>query len=147
MFSHKRQRPVCINRLIHNLPLGPAEKVILTGIASLHRDNLPPCPSYKDLGRWIGRSRRIVHKVLNSPELKRYLVRKRRGFKQTNIYYLVSWLWRIVKGKAARPTRLGYRQNQERVAAPSRTEIVALMGRFGLHLPDWLGSAVGATVK
>tara|TARA_Y100000310_G_C20056455_1_gene522961 strand:+ start:36 stop:437 length:402 start_codon:yes stop_codon:yes gene_type:complete len=94
-----------ITLYIHNLPIDCASKGLLSCVAELKLKGRTVQPGYKELAKWISRSRRTVATCLNTLELMGYLRRKRRGKKLTNVYYLAHFLWGLLTNGRSIPKR------------------------------------------
>jgi hypothetical protein len=87
---------------INSLPYRADVKTIVKSVAMIRLQRQRCQPSWNELCRWIGKSRRSLAKLMKSESFREVVVKIRRGKKQTNLYYLAPWLWqRLIVGRRA----------------------------------------------
>ena len=123
-----------MNKMIHSpdlyidsLPYSGDLKVIIHQIARFRLRGHRAQMSWLHLCRSIGKSRRTLAKLMRSEKFKQVVTKIRRGKKQTNLYYLASWLWdRLTVGRK-KPSAI---ERQASPSAPFTRAPSVLMGLF-----------------
>ena len=86
---------------INALPYSGDLKTILHAVAYCELRGRRSQMSWNKLCQYIGKSRRTLAKLMKTEAFAQCLKKIRRGKKQTNLYYLASWLKeRLTKGRS-----------------------------------------------
>ena len=90
-----------------NLPLRGSAKILLNGFVSIRLRGHTAQPGYRELARWLSASTKTVARALRDLEARGYIVRRRRGKKLTNVYFIGHFLYRLLTaGRKIRARRV-----------------------------------------
>jgi hypothetical protein len=124
---------------IDALPYSGDLKVILHQIAGFRLRGRRAQMSWTHMCRSIGKSRRTLAKLHKTRQFSEVIRKIRRGKKQTNLYYLASWLWERLRHGRRIPhdkTPQGEQQRPETRAPSKLMELFrAELGKIAKPIP------------
>lgn len=85
-----------VDLYIASLGLQASAQVILKAFCAIRMHGKTCQPAQRSMSCWIRSSVRTVQRMIGTLLAKGYIVKRRRGKKLTNVYYIASFLWRLL---------------------------------------------------